>query len=59
MYIFLEKKRLKLFANSADPDQMPHSVASDRGLHYFCNGLFVPNQLVNAVVTVFVLYEIC
>ena len=21
-------------ANSADPDQMPHNVASDQGLHY-------------------------
>ena len=24
----------KLFANSGDPDQMPHSAASDLGLHY-------------------------
>ena len=23
----------KLFANRGDPDQMPHSVASDLGLH--------------------------
>ena len=23
----------KLFANSEDPDQMPHSVASDQGQH--------------------------
>ena len=23
-------------ANSGDPDQMPHSVASDLGLHYNC-----------------------
>ena len=23
----------KLFANSEDPDQMPHSAASDLGLH--------------------------
>ena len=23
----------KLFANSEDPDQMPHSVVSDLGLH--------------------------
>ena len=23
----------KLFANSGDPDQMPHTVASDLGLH--------------------------
>ena len=27
-------------ANSVDPDQMPHSVASDLGLH--CLGLSVP-----------------
>ena len=26
--------RKKLQANSGDPDQMPHSVASDLGLHY-------------------------
>ena len=32
MYIFLEKKA-KLFANSGDPDQMPHSAVSDQGLH--------------------------
>ena len=25
--------REKLFANSQDPDQMPHSAASDLGLH--------------------------
>ena len=25
---------VKLFANSGDPDQTPHSVASDLGLHY-------------------------
>ena len=24
---------LELFANSGDPDQMPHSVESDLGLH--------------------------
>ena len=24
----------ELFTNSGDPDQMPHSVASDLGLHY-------------------------
>ena len=32
MEIFL-KKMVKLFANSGDPDQMPHSAASDLGLH--------------------------
>ena len=30
--IFLQKKT-KLFANSGDPDQTPHSAASDLGLH--------------------------
>ena len=24
---------VKLYANSGDPDQMPHSAASDLGLH--------------------------
>ena len=33
IYIFLEKIA-KLLANSGDPDQTPHSVASDLGLHY-------------------------
>ena len=32
VYIFL-KKKAKLFANSGDPDQTPHSAASDLGLH--------------------------
>ena len=32
IYIFLEKVA-KLFANSEDPDQMPHCAASDLGLH--------------------------
>ena len=27
------RKKAKLFANSGDPDQMPHSAASDLGLH--------------------------
>ena len=32
--IFIEKKMaIKLFANSGDPGQMPHSAASDLGLH--------------------------
>ena len=30
----------KLFANSGDPDQMPHSVASDLGLHCLPSTLF-------------------
>ena len=33
IYIFLEKKMAKLFANSGDPDQTPHSEASDLGLY--------------------------
>ena len=32
MYIFLDKKA-KLFAHSGDIDQMPHSAATDLGLH--------------------------
>ena len=28
------EKMVELFANSGDPDQMPHSTASDMGLHY-------------------------
>ena len=32
IYIFLEKMA-KLFANSGDPDQTPHSAESDLGLH--------------------------
>ena len=28
---------VELFANSGDPDQMPHSAASDLGLHYLPN----------------------
>ena len=27
------RKKTKVFANSGDPDQMQHSVASDLGLH--------------------------
>ena len=28
------RKMAEVFANSEDPDQMPHSAASDLGLHY-------------------------
>ena len=28
-----ERKMVELFANSGDSDQMPHSAASDLGLH--------------------------
>ena len=30
---YSKRKKAKLFANSEDPDKMPHSVASDLGLH--------------------------
>ena len=33
-------------ANSVDPDQMPHSVASDLGPHCFVNYSFVVDDLV-------------
>ena len=32
-FTYSYRKMAKLFANSGDPDQMPHSVASDLGLH--------------------------
>ena len=31
----------KLFANSGDPDQKPHSAASDLGLHYLSITFYV------------------
>ena len=36
---------VELFANSGDPDQMPHSVASDLGLHYLPNILLGVTRL--------------
>ena len=35
----------KLFANSGDPDQMPHSAASDLGLHCLLVTLLVISKL--------------
>ena len=32
-------------ANSADPDQMPHDVASDQGLHCLLTGFFIKNKI--------------
>ena len=32
-YRYSKSKRVELFANSCDPDQMLHSAASDLGLH--------------------------
>ena len=36
-----------VLAKSADPDQMPHNVASDLGLHYFasCSTIFQEKYL--------------
>ena len=36
-----------VLAKSADPDQMPHDVASDLGLHYFasCLAIFYKKDL--------------
>ena len=43
---------VELFANSGDPDQMPHSAASDLGLHCFPITLLGVSRLqwVNSVV---------
>ena len=35
----------ELFANSGDPDQMPHSAASDLGLHCLSVTLLQASQL--------------
>ena len=35
----------KIFANSGDTDQMPHSVVSDLGLHYLPVTLFRVSRL--------------
>ena len=32
-------------ANSADPDQMPHNVASDQDLHCLITGLSIRNRI--------------
>ena len=32
-FTYSYRKMANLFANSGDPDQMPHSAASDLGLH--------------------------
>ena len=32
-YRYFYRKKAKLFSNSGDPDQTPHSAASDLGLH--------------------------
>ena len=32
-------------ANIADPDQMPHNVASDQGLHCLLTGFSIKNRI--------------
>ena len=34
-----------LYANSAEPDQMPHNVASDQGLHCLLTGFSIKNRI--------------
>ena len=36
---------IALFANSGDPDQMPHSATSDLGLHCLLNTLLGVSRL--------------
>ena len=51
------RKMVELFANSEDPDQMPHSVASDLGLHCLPNTLLGVSRLqwVNAAQIIYTL----
>ena len=44
IYIFLEKI-VELFANSGHPDQMPHSMTFDLGLHCLPNTLLGVSRL--------------
>ena len=39
------KKMAEIFANSGDPDQTPHSAASDLDLHCFSNYPFWVSRL--------------
>ena len=34
----------RFIANSADPDQMPHHVASDQGLHCLLTGFSIKTE---------------
>ena len=45
----------EVFAKSADPDQMPHSAASDLGLHFLPITLLGVSQLlwVNIIIDIF------
>ena len=44
---FILETPKEVLAKSADPDQMPHNVASDLGLHYFasCSTIFQQKYL--------------
>ena len=42
---YSKRKMAKLFANSEDPDQTPHSTGSDMGLHYLPITLLGVSQL--------------
>ena len=42
---FLPETRKGSNANSADPDQMPHNVASDQGLHGLLTGFSIKNRI--------------
>ena len=35
----------RVIGNSADPDQMPHDVASDHGLHCLLTGFSIKNRI--------------
>ena len=39
------RKMVDLFANSGDHDQMPHSVASDLGLHFLPDTFLIVSRL--------------
>ena len=43
--ILTEKPAKWSQANIADPDQMPHNVASDLGLHSLLTGFSIKNRL--------------
>ena len=42
---FILKTPKGLLAKSADPDQMPHNVESDLGLHYFASCSHFPTKI--------------
>ena len=44
IHFFTWKPVKVLYANIADPDQMPHIVASDQGLHCLLTGFFIKTE---------------